>query len=429
MKNSFYLLLALVCLISCQKKGNFQVVEIPNEISLDLEREAMETYLSLPNATHSYVQQLPVYLTLLGLRPAPVDDIKATIGRVLFYDKNLSVDRSVSCASCHKQEFAFSDNQKFSKGAFGQLTTRNTPPLGNVSSVSAHYASIKGKPAPHFFWDNRAATVAEQSLQTIENPLEMGLPLVEAAARIGELKYYGKLWREVFGHFSPQKEEVLACLDQFVGSMGVHKSKLDYGIESLKIAELVASNAVISVTVSIDTAILQGYYGPDITIITSTNDTIITGDLIEMPGYSLQELRGRDLFVGNCTNCHSPLRTFQDVMETCNGLDLNYADSGIGKLTGDPSKNGVFKSPSLRNIALTSPYMHDGRFIMLRQVVDFYADGVQLHPNLHPSLLQPNGSTKLNFSESDRVALVAFLNTLTDESVKTNKRFSDPFKH
>ncbi len=112
----------------------------------------------------------------------------------------------------------------------------------------------------------------------------------------------------------------------------------------------------------------------------------------------------------------------------CNGLDLEYGDKGLGSITGNPADNGVFKSPSLRNIALTAPYMHDGRFKTLNDVVEFYSTGVQDHPNLHPAMRAANGSARLNLSTQEKADLVAFLHTLTDDFLKTDERFSNPFK-
>jgi cytochrome c peroxidase len=145
------------------------------------------------------------------------------------------------------------------------------------------------------------------------------------------------------------------------------------------------------------------------------------------PGFSSRENNGRDLFVANCSKCHSPIRAFQDVFEACNGLDLEYVDQGRGKLTGNASDNGVFKAPSLRNIAVTAPYMHDGRFKTLEEVIEFYSTGVKNHPNLHPQMLH-NGDPNLHLSTQQKQDLIAFLKTLTDNKLATDYRFSNPFK-
>jgi cytochrome c peroxidase len=110
-------------------------------------------------------------------------------------------------------------------------------------------------------------------------------------------------------------------------------------------------------------------------------------------------------------------------------LDLEYTDNGIGDLTGQASKNGLFKVPFLRNIEVTGPYMHDGRFETLEEVIDHYSNGIQAHENLAPQLKTPEGTPmKMNFSEEEKAALIAFLYTLTDESLSSDEKYADPFK-
>lgn len=404
MKKTIYLPAFLLFLFACQK-SEF-ITHDERNVLPDYVTE-FEAWLDLPPVFVSYQRTLPKYLQAVGMLPAPVSDAKATLGRVLFYDKNLSLDRSTACASCHKQSNAFSDNTAFSTGINGRKGTRNAMPIDNVASFSAHYRSINGL-QPLLLWDNRAADVAEQSKLAFLNDHEMGMTMEGIAQRIKGLSYYPYLWEKVYGHFNVTEEQVLECLSEFVGAFGSHQSKFDFALE------MVNGDINFSGT---DTIVEQIYSG---TITT----TVSTG----LPGFSVRELRGRDLFIAHCSGCHSPIRPFQEVLEACNGLDLNYADQGIGALTGNPADNGVFKAPSLRNIELTAPYMHDGRFKTLEEVVEFYSTGVKDHPNLHPVMRRDSGSIHLNLTTVQKTDLVAFLKTLTEMNPGLDERFSNPFR-
>ncbi|MBV6439969.1 MAG: hypothetical protein EPGJADBJ_01627 [Saprospiraceae bacterium] len=404
MKKTIYLLALLLFLFACQKSE--WITREEQNVLPDYAAE-FEAWLDLPPVFVSYQRTLPKYLQAVGMSPAPVADAKATLGRVLFYDKNLSLDRSTACASCHKQSNAFSDDAALSTGIKGLQGTRNAMPIANVASFSAHYRSINGL-HPLLLWDNRAADVAEQSKLAFLNDHEMGMTMEGIAQRIKELSYYPYLWEKVYGHFNVTEEEVLECLAEFVGAIGSHQSKFDLALEK--------ANGDINFT-GMDTIVHQIYSG--------TTTTIVP---IGLPGFNVRELRGRDLFVAHCSGCHSPIRPFLEVLEACNGLDMSYADQGIGALTGNPADNGVFKAPSLRNIQLTAPYMHDGRFKTLEEVVEFYSTGVKDHPNLHPAMRRDNGTIHLNLSSVEKADLIAFLQTLTDPTTSGDERFSNPFR-
>ncbi|MBL7826007.1 MAG: c-type cytochrome [Saprospiraceae bacterium] len=404
MKNLLCFILLALLAGSCQE----QLILKESENILPEQQLAFESALDLPPVFANYDRKLPDYLKSLGLVVQPVDDGKATLGRVLFYDKNLSQDRTISCASCHKQELAFSDNVAVSTGIYGLKGTRNALPLGNVASFSAHYRAING-PAPQLLWDNRASSVEQQSTMAFLNDHEMGMTLQEVVNRIVEQPYYPYIWNKVYGNFNVTSDQVLECLSEFVGAMGAHDSRFDGGLEE--------ANGNINIS-SVDTitSILPIYYG-------NGGDTLTTIQTTGIPGFTTIENRGRDIFVVNCSKCHSPLRTTQEVLEACTGLSMNYTDGGVGAISGNSNQVGVFKSPSLRNIALTAPYMHDGRFKTLMEVVSFYNNGVKNHPNLHPEM-----KLNLNLNASDLNALVAFLNTLTDHELIRDERFANPFK-
>ena len=262
------------------------------------------------------------------------------------------------------------------------------------------------------FWDERTADVAAQSRQTFGNPLEMGMEMQSVVDRIKTLNYYPYLWQQVYGNFEPTEEQVLECLQEFVGAIGSHDASLD---QSLEVAMDLFN---VPTTTQSDTIVSAFYYGG--------NDTTINTIVIGLPGMSLSQNRGRDIFVANCTKCHSPIRPFQEVFAACNGLDLEYKDKGLAELTGNPSDIGIFKSPSLRNITLTAPYMHDGRFKTLQAVVDFYSDQVKPHANLHHKMLH-DGDPNLHLSVEQKQDLLNFLLTLTDTTFTNNPAFSNPF--
>ena len=408
MKQICTLLLFALVLFACQK-NDFQVVreedaDFRDRLSDFQEKQAVETYLNLKPA--SYVSAIPAYLKAVGMRDPVFSDEKVVLGRVLFYDKNLSRDRTISCASCHKQARAFSDNVAFSTGIGGQLSQRNAMPLGNVSSFAAHYSAIGGQ-GPTLLWDHRAADVATQASLAFSNTREMDLSMEEVSRRVTEQPYYAYLWKQAYGEFNVTEAKILECISEFVGAIRSNNSRFDQA--------LIQSSGNLNLT---DTMVFNIYYG----------DTIGT-TLPSLPPLSQQEFRGLRLFVDNCSKCHSPIRPFQEVFMACNGLAKQYIDKGLGAITGESTDEGVFKSPPLRNIALTAPYMHDGRFKTLTEVVEFYNSQVQNHPNLHPFLRDETGDVKrLHLSDGQKKELVAFLHTLTDTYSTTDVRFSNPFK-
>ena len=278
MKHLLYLCTFIVLLSACSKTTDIDIKELPNSAADLLYIETV--FRELPT-NNSYQRKLPEYLGILGMEITQANDLKAGLGRVLFYDKNLSKDRSVSCASCHKQNIAFSDNVAFSRGVEGKLTTRNSQPLGNVASFSAHYSAIRGE-TPLLFWDQRAPDVSTQSRQTFGNPLEMGMEMSSVIERIQEMKYYPYLWGQVYGTFEPTEEQVLECLQEFVGAMGSHNSRLDHALETA-----MGALDLPNVTV-IDTVVTAIYYG---------TSTTITSSIAGLPGLNQSENLGRDIFV------------------------------------------------------------------------------------------------------------------------------------
>ncbi len=318
----------------------------------------------------------------------PITDAGATLGRALFYDPRLSANETVSCASCHQQEHAFADPAVLSLGFDGGETARHGMPLVNLRWVASGA----------MFWDERAPTLEDQVLGPIQDEVEMGMSLDELEARLASIPEYDALFAAAFGDTTASADRVARSLAQFVRALASTDSPYDAGL-----------------------AAAGGDPRPD------------------FAGLSAAENRGKALFFGpaGCAACHtavglqpgerpSQASVFFLDRAANNGLDLDSsADPGVGGVTGDARDDGRFKSPSLRNVAVTGPYMHDGRLETLADVVEHYRSGVQPHPNLDPRL-QQNGATRLTDAEADD--LVAFLETLTDEAFLDDDRFADPWE-
>jgi len=315
-------------------------------------------------------------------------DHKATLGRVLFYDNMLSINDAVSCASCHKQELGFADDVAFSEGFDGQLTTRNSLPLGNTVGFETSYGNTSSGGGRAFFsWDESNEDLSSQSEAAITNEVEMGMNMSDLITKIRQEDYYKILFEKAYGDNKILEHRSLDALEEFVNSIVSNRSKFD---------KTVAEN-----------------FG-------AIN--------VDFAGFTDQENLGKRLYRVNCSSCHSNDHHFITIATANNGLDLSYDDKGIGGITNDPSDNGVFKIPFLRNIVLSAPYMHDGRFETLEEVIDHYSEGIADHDNLHLNLKEDGVAKKMNFTAEEKEALIAYLNTLTDEALVADIRFSDPFK-
>ena len=320
----------------------------------------------------------------------------AALGRVLFYDTHLTRNNTVSCAACHEQRAGFSDPKPFSLGFAGGRTGRNSMGLANL-----RYTNLKGA-RPGFFWDERAATLEAQVLMPVQDRIEMGMELGELEAKLQKLPYYPPLFTAAFDSPEVTSDRLAKAVAQFLRSMVALNAKFDRAA---------------------DTA--GGNYS------------------VAFDKFTEQENLGKSLFIDGiggvaemgCAHCHIP-PTFGMPKAFNNGLDLKSKDQGLGALgrpTNDPftpSNDGKFKAPSLRNIALTAPYMHDGRFKTLEEVVEHYSRGVQRHENLGLAFGDQQGERAtigFQFTGEQKAALVAFMKTLTDESLISDPKFSDPF--
>ena len=374
---------------ACDKKADFNYYYYePQDYAL------ITQYLNLPDKPDNYLSKLPQHISALGLAPRPVQQDKAILGRVLFYDTNLSKDGKISCASCHKQELAFSDNSAVSRGVYDRAGDRNSIALGSVLNFSAYYGTdLFGPSGIPFFWDNRANTASEQNLASMANPKEMDMSHADITSAVSAQPYYEPLFRMAFGDGSVTTARVSEALGEFVNAIGSYRSKFDKEAE-----KAMGSNVWSNV------------------------------ERTNFGGFSPAENRGKTLYLDNCASCHSTTQGRPPKMKANNGLDASYPDAGVGGITNLPSDMGMFKVPLLRNIGLTAPYMHDGRFATLEEVVEHYSTGIQAHPNLSPELKTGSSPRRFNFTAQDKSDLVAFLNTLTDTELLTEKRFANPFK-
>lgn len=313
----------------------------------------------------------------------PVTDAGATLGRVLFHDVALSLNRTKSCASCHIQSLGFTDAARFSEGFEGGHTTAHAMRLANAR----FYAGRR------MFWDRRAVDVEDQVLQPPRSAVEMGFSpehggVAALIARLDSTTYYPLLFRWAFG--SPQITEtrMRAALAQYVRSLVSTGSRFDTGFAQLAPQQTGGPPP----------------QGP-------------------IPGFTTQENLGYRIFIrppdrggAGCSSCHQLPTMALNPDSRSNGLDAG--------------EDTVFKSPSLKNVAVTGPYMHDGRFATLEQVVDHYSTGIQDGPALDRRLRGPDGRPiRPNFTDTQKAALVAFMKTLTDTALLVDPRFSDPFRH
>lgn len=376
---------ALFLLTSCLEDE----VEITREYYSAEELAVLRQWLDLPVDLYDYSLRLPSHIVQNhGARFPFVSNSKATLGRVLFYDKKLSATDAVSCASCHKQELAFSDDKALSVGFDGELTKRNSLALGAVANFETSYEG-QSSLAAGFFWDERTHSLQQQSLESIQDPVEMGMPMSLLPEKLAREPYYPILFQKAYGEERITPDRITEALEEFM-------------------------NAFVSVQSPFDEAMARRQ-----------------GSLfVHFPGFTAQENRGKGLYLTHCGSCHSMDMTSLAARVANNGLDLVYADRGVGAVTGSAADHGVFKVPFLRNIALTAPYMHDGRFASLQEVVEHYDSGIQDHPNLDPRLRDPQtGEPKrLNLTEQEKEDLITFLHTLTDETFLQDVRFSDPFR-
>ena len=289
----------------------------------------------------------------------PVTAAGFALGRKLFYDAQLSRDGSVSCGSCHQQFAAFAQlDHRVSHGIGGANGKRNAPGLFNLAWQ------------PQLMWDGAATHLETQPILPISNPLEMGESLEDIVNKLKADKSYSKLFEQAFGTPAIDSQRTLRALAQFTGTLVSNRSRYD---------------------------------------------RYSAGE----EQFSADELAGLNLFRQNCAACHrEPL--FTDYSYRSNGLDAHSEDEGRKGVTTKLEDHGLFRVPSLRNVALTSPYMHDGRFATLEQVLDHYDHGIAASAALDPLLAKG-----IPLNSQQRRELLSFLNTLSDQQFISDVRFAD----
>ncbi len=346
-------------------------------------RKAARPELKLPDVAYSYADPtLPSHVKARGAQqydntPShnPVTDAGATLGRVLFYDTRLSANDSVACASCHVQQHAFADPRPVSVGFRGHATDRNAMTL-----VDLRYSKTGN------FWDERAQTIEETVLIPLQSRIEMGQDLATLAATLSADERYAPLFRAAFDDEKVTSDRIARALAQFIRSIVAYESRYDEGMAEAK-------------TIADD-----------------------------FDNFSTEENHGKRLFVKNCAICHvagrgeqaaffGPFRTLNNGIDR----DASATDGGRADITLLMHEVGLFKPGTLRNVEHTAPYMHDGRFATLEEVIDYYSDDVEGHPNASPFVF------RMHFSDRDKAAMVAFLKTLSDPQLLRDPKFSNPW--
>lgn len=292
----------------------------------------------------------------------PLTDNGFELGRALFYDPILSIDSTISCANCHQQAVAFAHaDHDLSHGVEGRIGIRNSPPIFN------------NRWYPAFFWDGGGNHIELVPMNAIISNVEMNQPLDELIIKLNQNKNYVRQFKKAFNVEAINSKYLFYALAQFTGSLVSENSKYD----KVKRNEATFTEA---------------------------------------------EERGYSLFLTHCSDCHTePLFTNNDYVN--NGLTINRSgDEGRKNITTLDADLGKFRVPTLRNIAVTKPYMHDGRLATLDAVLEYYRTGIHQSATLSPIL--ENGIT---ISDAEKTDLMAFLNTLTDETLLHDLRFASPF--
>lgn len=334
----------------------------------------------LPPTTHTptpYELNLPPSPPTLYI-PAgnPMTEEGVNLGHRLFFDPLLSGDNTMSCATCHSLASGTSDSRTFSVGIDGTVGRRNAMPLFNLAFQE------------EFFWDGRAIGLEMLVLMPIEDHTEMKESLPNLLRELSQDPLYPKLFWQAFGTDTITGDYVAKAIAQYLRALTSFNSTFDSSL----------------------------YYG------TFLDDDVVDGLQL------FQSLVGAD-----CIHCHGGgNKLFGDFKYRNNGLTAaatieDFPDAGRGEVTGNPSDYGTFKTPSLRNVALTAPYMHDGRFATLEEVLDHYSEGLQVGPNINRGELEFVDSGGVGLTVKEKAAVIAFLHSLTDNTIQDNPLYRSPF--
>jgi cytochrome c peroxidase len=328
-----------------------------------------EIYTPIP-----YSLEIPILFAdklIAPIIPAdnPLTQEGVALGKKLFFDTILSGDETQSCASCHDPKKSFTDQQQFSNGVNDNLGTRNAMPLFNLAWNFDE----------RFAWDGKEFSLEKQALEPVTNPIEM----------------HGN-WENI----TKKLQNNLEYKDLFLRAFGT---------------SIIDSTLVTKAIAQFERTLISG---------NSKFDKYLRGEINLTP----EEQNGFDVFMdeskGDCFHCHgsdnNPI--WSDNKFHNNGLDNVFVDLGLGKITGDPKDNGKFKSPSIRNLAFTAPYMHDGRFATLEEVINHYSEGLKRSPTIDP-LMKKVDEGGVHLSTQDKSNLKTFLQTLSDYNFINNPTF------
>lgn len=346
-------IVVFIFLISCSKKSD-ETIKTSNGVDTPSTPFDLKAPFGFP----------PIVIP--GNNPMTVEGI--ALGKKLFYDPILSLDNTQSCGSCHNQKFAFTDSSlQFSKGITGEFGDRNGMPIMNLAWEK------------RFFWDGGAATMEDQVIGPITNPVEMHETLPNVLRKLNSHKDYPRLFKRAFGTDSITSQLLMKAVAQFERTVISANSKFD---------------------------------------------KYIRGEV----DLTLDELKGKELYEdqtkGDCFHCHVVGSTFTDFEFRNNGLDSIFTDLGRYRITLKESDKGKFKTPSLRNIELTAPYMHDGRFKTLEEVMEHYNTEFKVtSPNLAADIAL---AKKGRLNTTEKMQIIAFLKTLTDTEFINNPNFKKP---
>lgn len=301
----------------------------------------------------------------------PLTEEGVALGRHLFWEKKLSGDNSMSCGTCHIPEFAFAEETAFATGITGDVGNRNTMPLINIGYATS------------FFWDGRSETLEEQVGDPIVNPIEMHEQWNVALEELADDPIYPTMFDAAFGSTDVTEDRVRRAMSSFMRIMLSGGSKFD--LERIGAYDYTDS---------------------------------------EQRGYDLFLTEGGEPGGADCFHCHGfGSGQFTDFSFRNNGLDSIFDDPGRMLVTGLASDEGKFKVPTLRNVAFSAPFMHDGRFETLEEVIEHYNSGVVESETLDPFMKFEEG---LNLTAQDKEDLLNFLLCLSDQDFLNNEAFSDP---
>ena len=361
------LLLTVISLLvtSCRKSGCTN----PDAVNYDPNAKVDDGSCVCESSDEPTPYQLNIPTLFSRFLPAPpipsdnpLTEEGVSLGKKLFFDKKLSADLTQACASCHLPAFSFDDTNRFSIGIDGIRGTRNAMPLFNLAW------NRNGK----FFWDGRANQLEEQALEPVTNPIEMHDTWQNVVNKLQADANYPTLFKNAFGTTTIDSVLVSKAIAQYERTLISGNSRFDkYLLREIALTQ--------------------------------------------------SELNGFSLFMSesgaDCFHCHgdatNPLWT--DNLFHNNGLDESFSDLGLGAITGNAIDNGKFKTPSLRNLAFTAPYMHDGRFSTLDEVINHYSDSLKNSATVSP-LLKHVASGGVQLTPTEKADLKAFLLSLSDSS-------------